>query len=161
NDKIGILGHSEGGMVAQIIVSEDTSLDFIILMAAPGIKGSEVLILQTDILAKTMEVPESTRAINKKENNDIYNIIMESNDIDLTKKEIYAYYESQSTLSQLSKEQINQQVLNSTTDWTRAFLKFNPQHYLPKINCHVLAINGTKDIQVTSVENLAGISKGL
>src|SRR5690554_1477922 len=161
NDKIGILGHSEGGMVAQIIVSEDTSLDFIILMAAPGIKGSEVLILQTDILAKTMEVPESTRAINKKVNNDIYNIIMESNDIDLAKKELFAYYESHSSLSQLSKEQINQQVLNSTTDWTRAFLKFNPQDYLPKINCHVLAINGTKDLQVTSVENLAGISKGL
>lgn len=161
NKKIGVLGHSEGGQVAQIIASEDASLNFIILMASPGIKGNELLLLQTDLLAEAMGVPEFTRTLNKKMNNEIYDIIMKNDDKEVLIKELFNYYKSSSTLSQLGEEEINMQVQNSSSDWIRAFLNFNPQDYLPKINCEVLAINGTKDLQVTSVENLAGISKGL
>ncbi|MDR1725921.1 MAG: alpha/beta hydrolase [Bacteroidales bacterium] len=49
---IGLLGHSEGGLIAQIIASKDTSLNFIILMASPGISGREVLVSQLKALTK-------------------------------------------------------------------------------------------------------------
>src|SRR5690554_8072174 len=60
-----------------------------------------------------------------------------------------------------TEEELNRTAKNLYTEHYRQLLLFDPQDYLPKINCHVLAINGTKDLQVTSVENLAGISKGL
>ena len=159
--KTGILGHSEGGEVAQIIASQDTSLNFIILMASPGIKGNEVLALQNDAFSKAMGIPELTRALNKKLNENTYEIIMRNDSKEKADKELKEYYKTTVHYKNLSNEELDNQIKGLYTEHIRQLLLFDPMDYLPKINCEVLAINGTKDLQVTSVENLAGIAKGL
>lgn len=159
--KVGILGHSEGGEVAQIIASQDSSLNFIILMASPGIKGSELMVLQNDAFSKAMEIPEFTRMLNKKLNETTYEIIMRNDTKEKADEELKEYLKTTIHYKNSTEEELNRTAKNLYTEHYRQLLLFDPQDYLPKINCHVLAINGTKDLQVTSVENLAGISKGL
>lgn len=159
--KIGILGHSEGGQVAQIIAAEDSSLNFIILMASPGIKGSELMVLQNDALSKAMEIPEFTRTLNKELNKKTYEIIMRNDSKEKADEELKEYFKTTVYFKDLSNKELDKQIKGLYTDHFRQLLLFNPMDYLPKINCKVLAINGTKDLQVTSAENLAGINKGL
>src|SRR5690606_556479 len=159
--KIGVLGHSEGGQVAQIIASEDKSLNFIILMAAPGTTGDEILLYQTKILAEASNLSQSETKEILDENQSIYEIIKRNNDIEKIKLELISYFKSNPNYSTLSDEQINEKSASLSTNWMKEFIQFNPQNYLAKIDCNVLAINGTKDIQVPSVENLAGITKEL
>jgi hypothetical protein len=45
--------------------------------------------------------------------------------------------------------------------WFNYFLHIDPMEYLPKLSCKVLAVNGSKDVQVISKTNLAGIKAGL
>ena len=161
NKKIGILGHSEGGQVAQIIASEYASIDFIILMGSPGIKGSELMVLQNDALSKAMNIPEFTRALNKKVNEKTYEIIMTNDSKEKADKELKEYFKTTVHFRNLTDEELDGRIKGIYNEHYRQLLLFDPMDYLPKINCNVLAINGTKDVQVTSVENLAGISKGL
>lgn len=161
HNKIGILGHSEGGSVAQIIASEDHSLNFIITMAGPGIKGNELLVLQNDAMSKAMNIPEFTRLLNKKLNEKTYEIIMKNDSKEKAHKELKEYYKTTVHYKYLTDKELDNLVENLYTEHIRQLLLFDPMDYLTKINCNVLAINGTKDLQVTSIENLEGISKGL
>lgn len=161
HNKIGILGHSEGGSVAQIIASEDHSLNFIISMAGPGIKGSELLVLQNDAFSKAMNIPEFTRLLNKKFNEKTYEIIMKNDSKEKAHNELKEYYKTTVHYKNLSDKELDNVVENLYTEHIRQLLLFDPMDYLPQINCKVLAINGTKDLQVPSIENLERISKGL
>lgn len=158
---MGIIGHSEGGDIAQIVASKDATLDFIVLMAGPGIKGSEMLVLQNDALSKAMNIPELTRLLNKKLNEKTYEIIMSNDSKEKADKELKEYFKTTVHYKNLSEEQLDNQVSNLYSSYFRQLLLFDPQDYLPKVNCKVLAINGAKDVQVTSKENLEGIAKGL
>lgn len=159
--KIGILGHSEGGQVAQIIAAKDASLKFIILLASPGIKGSDVMILQTDAIGKSMQLPEYTRSLNKELNTRTYEIVMRNEVKDNADRELAEYYKTTVHYKGLNDEQLQDIVEGIYTPHIRQLLVFDPMVYLPRIKCNVLALNGTKDLQVTSTENLAGISAGL
>lgn len=159
--KMGIIGHSEGGDIAQIVASKDATLDFIVLMAGPGIKGSEMLVLQNDALSKAMNIPELTRLLNKKLNEKTYEIIMSNDSKEKADKELKEYFKTTVHYKNLSEEQLDKKVSNLYSEYLRQLLLFDPQNYLPKVNCKVLALNGAKDVQVTSKENLEGIAKGL
>lgn len=159
--KMGIIGHSEGGDIAQIVASKDATLDFIVSMAGPGIKGSEMLVLQNDALSKAMNIPELTRLLNKKLNKKTYEIIMSNDSKEQADKELKEYFKTTVHYKNLSDEQLDKQVSNLYSEYIRQLLLFDPQNYLPKINCKVLALNGEKDLQVSSKENLEGWKNGL
>jgi precorrin-6B methylase 1 len=76
-------------------------------------------------------------------------------------EELKEYFKTTVYFKDLSNKELDKQIKGLYTDHFRQLLLFTPMDYLPKINCKVLAINGTKDLQVTSAENLAGINKGL
>ena len=64
--------------------------------------------------------------------------------------------------SKITKEEfVSQQVAAVTTPWWIFFLKYDPAVSLTKVTCPVLELNGDKDVQVTSKENLAAITNSL
>lgn len=67
----------------------------------------------------------------------------------------YSYYGS------LSKEQLSTITEQITTPWFIYLLRFDPSVYLSKVKCPVLALNGSKDLQVPPKENLTGIRIGV
>src|SRR5690606_5345276 len=65
-------------------------------------------------------------------------------------------------LPQSDKDQIIENTIGTMSSvWMQYFLKYEPESYLKKLKCPVLAINGSLDVQVTSLENLAGIEHAL
>ena len=169
--QIGLMGHSEGGMIAPIVASENKLVDFIVLLAGPGIDIKELMMLQTDKIAEAEGTPKEVRAANAKTLSRVFDFMKENStlDKDQIKPELLKILEEEYlTFSDAIKEDIGDkdeffdgQINSMTTDWFLYFMRFNPQDYLSKVKCPVLAVNGELDLQVTSKENLEGIRQCL
>ncbi|MBN4080785.1 hypothetical protein JYT44_00330 [Caldithrix abyssi] len=173
--KIGLIGYSEGGLIAPIVASKNNDIAFCVLLAGPGVIGKEVLLTQTRnivLVKQTIKNSEvqggSTEDIDLDEKyaDKIFDILMDYKGEASDKKILALYRElknlsSETVKAQLTYNVIQQQLQNVTSPWLMTFLKLDPQLYLSKVQCPVLAINGEKDFQVLSKLNLEGIVKGL
>ena len=150
-NKVGILGHSEGGTIAMMLAAEGKA-DFIVSLAGMAISGKETLIMQNRQAMSAIGLPKETvdsycNSISKaldeiasgKKANEI-NI----NDVPVALKPI--------TIKALQQ---------ADTPYIRHFLTVDVGKLLPEIKCPVLALNGTKDTQVDCDANTTRIEKGL
>ena len=164
--KIGIIGHSEGGLIAPIVHSMQ-KLDFIVMLAGPGIASKELLIEQQEAISRAQGVDEEDIARNKKESLEIFNYMnanLEMGDEELKsnlKEKMQKMFDS---LSDEEKEEIGdletaltQQLNSITSTWFRYFIAHDPAPYLAKVDCPLLAINGELDLQVLPESNIKGI----
>jgi len=167
--KIGLIGHSEGGMIAPIVASSSDDIAFIILMAAPGIQGDSILYLQTELIYKAEG--QSTEKIQQilKGLREVYAILKsDEEETSLREKLKIKFQELFNQLTDEEKKQygnpetyMEMEIRMVMSPWFRYFLKFNPIEYLVKVKCPVLAINGEKDLQVPPKENLSAIEGAL
>lgn len=159
--RIGLIGHSEGGIIASVAATKTSDVNFIALLAAPGIRGYELLLLQKEKIERQMGVPEAAVIESQKLFKGAYEIILESqkNDSELSTK-ISAYFKTKLG-SQVPENQINTIVEQLVNPWMVEFIKYDPMHVLKQVKIPVLALNGGKDLQVPAEENLMGIKKAL
>ena len=167
--KIGLVGMSEGGMIAPIatVLSDDIAFD--VLLAGPGIPITELMKLQQIAISKANKIPEETIDFNVKTMQGAYKILNESENESDTYDKLKKYFKEQ--LSKLPEEKLKElgnldkfielQIKTLTSPWFKYFIKYNPAENLSQIKCPVLAINGGKDLQVLPEENLAGIEQAL
>lgn len=165
--KIGLIGHSEGGLIAPIVAAGNTDVAFCVLLAGPGVGGKEVLLTQGKKAAELEGYPAADIAISQEASKKIYEIVTNYKG-ETSDKEIKAIMEelktkitSEKGKSELTETAINNQIKMMTSPWMRTFLGYDPQTSLVKVNCPVLAVNGEKDFQVLSQLNLNAIEKGL
>jgi len=151
--KLGIVGHSEGGMIAPMVAAEDSSIGFIILLAGPGIPIDELMILQNNEVSKAAGVAESIIKENAALNQKCYEIIKTEKDLIKAKSKLKKLLAK----NKMSESDIQNTINLVCSPWFRYFIQYNPKISLQKVKCPVLAVNGDKDIQVTAKENLAGI----
>jgi len=173
--KIGLIGHSEGALIACIIASRNADINFVIMLAGQGIKGEDILVKQDEDVLKSYGLPSKIVAeysiIYKKV---IADVLAEKDTAILFQKVINDYKEwkagqSESTLKalKLSTDNSNDNkiakdfVLGFTSPWMRYFLVTDPQPMMEKFTCKVLALDGSKDLQVNASINLAAIKKTL
>jgi pimeloyl-ACP methyl ester carboxylesterase len=166
---IGLIGHSEGGMIAPILATDRKDIAFIVLMAGPGIPIAELMDLQSrkmgalegapqDYLDKSSAFETGAFNIIKKSKNDSLGTQLE-NYFAKAIKELPA--EMRPPTEEETKKLISAQAKQMSSPWFREFIRFDPTPYLEKIKCPLLAINGTLDAQVTASENLKGISTAM
>lgn len=166
-NKIGIAGHSEGGLIAPIVAGNNPAVAFIVLMAGTGIPGDELLLLQNFLINKAEGMPEEE--LNKMSVilKNGYAVIKHEQDPALMKVKLKAVFNEQMRPLFLSKgipagqvtELIDAQADGLTSPWYAAFIKYNPAPALEKVKCPVLAINGTNDLQVPARANLDAIKR--
>lgn len=161
--KVGICGHSEGGLVAPIVAAESHDVAFIVLMAGPGVPGTEILNKQGELIARSMGANDDTIQLNRNIQHQLFEHMRndESSDGVKTKlQELIEGIEDEETRAQAEQNMKGQyEVLNST--WFRYFLFYDPRPTLAKVKCPVLALNGEKDLQVAPTQNLPEIRKAL
>lgn len=166
---IGLIGHSEGGIIAPMVASKSKDVSFIVMMAGTGIPGNELLLLQQEAILKVSGEKEAQIKEMTAFNKEIFNIILnESNDDSIT-SQLTAYIKKVSksnpewmSSNKLDEESLIQMTVKSIdTPWMKYFIRHNPALVLQKVKCPVLAINGSKDLQVPPKENLAAIKKAL
>lgn len=164
--EIGLIGHSEGGMIAPLIASKDKNISFIVLLAGPGITGKEVLLSQTRKAMELAGVPESEIKVSEKYSALIYGVCKNYKGKTSDKEIVDLLHKMKSESSgslkaQLTDDNIQKQIKVLTSPWMIEFIKFDPTVYLSKVKCPVLAINGEKDSQVLPKINLEGIANSL
>jgi len=167
--KIGLVGHSEGGLIAPMVASKSKDLNFIVLLAGPGLRGDEILLLQQELIARVSGTSEENIRLTKELNTEVFNKVLESADLDTLKKDLTEYltktmnndYNQLVPASMDVDNFIASQVNAIATPWMVFFMKHDPAPVLEKVSCSVLAINGEKDLQVPPKENLSAIEKAL
>jgi uncharacterized protein len=165
--KIGLIGHSEGGMIAPMVAIQSKDVAFMVLLAGTGIKGSEILLLQQKLIAQAENLSPEILEKNQTLNKACFEVAEKSKDLPTFEKDLTAYLQKNSeklyhpAFGSTPEAFIKQQVASLATPWMFFFLKHNPATTLNNVKCPVLALNGTKDLQVPPKENLEAIQKAL
>jgi pimeloyl-ACP methyl ester carboxylesterase len=168
-NKIGLVGHSEGGLIAPMIASRSKDVSFIVLLAGTGIQGDQLLLLQQKLIGKVSGVSDEDLQKSEMTNREAFDIVKKSYNseklvIDLTqyfKKHLQDNPNVQKIDGMNDDDFVKLQVKELATPWMQFFIKYNPANTLEKVKCPVLAINGEKDLQVPPKENLVAIKKAL
>lgn len=168
-DKIGLIGHSEGGIVAPMVASSRDDVSFMVLLAAPGIKGEKVILKQSELYARVLGASKSDIQKSVKDWKRLIQMVTTSDKKETLKADLVkfldeSYDEAPSVLvpNNISKELYVAMVSNRLSFPSFInLLNYDPVPVLGKVTCPVLALNGEKDIQVTPNENLAGINIAL
>ncbi len=159
-NKIGLIGHSEGGVIAPMVASKSKDIAFIVLMAGPGLEGKKLILLQKELIERQMGIPETDIAKGQEIIGGAYDIVMKSDNNETLVPKVQSYFKEKFN-NQLTDNLINPLTNQITSPWWKYFLKYNPAMALENVKCPVLAINGEKDLQVPAKENIDAISKSL
>jgi len=164
--QIGLIGHSEGGIIAPMVAVQSSDVAFIILMAGTGLMGEEILYLQGELILRAEGASDEAIAKNRSLQEQMFTIVKEEKDNSVAEKRLRAIL--QDAMSEVSEEErkgaeatVEAQIQWVLSPWFRHFLAYDPKPTLMKVKCPVLAINGEKDVQVPPRENLAAIEEAL
>jgi uncharacterized protein len=167
--KIGLIGHSEGGVIAPMVAARSNDVGFIVLLAAPGIRGKELILIQQELTWSAYGIGNGVVQRRKEVSKGAYDIVTNSkkNDKEILRRDLTEYFKK--SLNELPKTErpldfeknIDQRVNQLLTPWWIFFLKYDPSIILQDVKCPVLALNGEKDLQVPPKENLGAIRIGL
>lgn len=171
--QIGLIGHSEGGLIAPMVAAQSPAVAFIVLMAGPGISGAEILYLQSALIARAGGVDETAIAKNLDLQKKMFGVIKTEPDNAAAEKKLHPIW-TQALLKLTDKEKealsftganpdslFQAQIKQLLSPWFRYFLFYDPQLALRKVKCPVLALTGEKDLQVPPKENLTAIAQAL
>lgn len=168
DSKIGLIGHSEGSMVSQIVL-KNRPLGFFISLAGPGVPLQELMLKQNEEFSPLMGISDkdfqkSVGPVLKNIFKVVANTKIDSAVAGLKIKSILHKQESKlpeafKARFSLGTEGENGMIGEMLTKPFRAFLSFNPADYLSVIKTPVLALNGSKDLQVYANANLDGFKK--
>ncbi|MDP3462674.1 MAG: alpha/beta hydrolase [Bacteroidales bacterium] len=165
----GLIGHSEGGMIAPIVASRNPEIGFIVLMAAPGTPSDRLLIKQARLIAEGQGASESEIRLTENSNKAIFEVLKSENDLNTARVKVSemmsaladSLTSNQTDMQEMLRERLLASVDQLFSPWFLNFIRFDPAPYLGQVKCPVLAINGEKDRQVPAVENLDAIEQHL
>ena len=165
--KIGFAGHSEGGTVAPIVAANNKDVAFVVMMAGTAIPGDEILMLQNYMFGKADGMPEEELAKLGKINRKIYDAIkaekdskkLKANITEISNNDLKPLLISKGIPQDQVTQYINIQTEELTSPWFTHFITYDPALALEKVKCPVLAINGSKDLQVAAKPNLDAVKR--
>ncbi|MGS2738751.1 alpha/beta hydrolase family protein [Sinomicrobium sp. M5D2P17] len=159
-NNIGLIGHSEGGLIAPIVASNSSDIAFIVSLAGPSLPGDEILLDQQRALAKIRGVNKTKIDQLQKVNQEAFELVKQNKNDTVLKEKMVAYIQEISKndpdkpKDMSYEEYVSAQVNSILRPWMVNFLRYNPKEYIKKIKCPVLALNGLNDLQVLAKENL-------
>jgi pimeloyl-ACP methyl ester carboxylesterase len=170
---IGLIGHSEGGMIAPMVAVQSSDIAFIVMMASPGLaivdmeyseqaRDLKARGASADFIAEMQVVQESLFEVIRKETDS--EIVREKIDA-IIRQSFKKLCEEEREKIGISEENldvyIRDKVRRLDSPWFRYYLPYDTGTVLQKVTCPVLAINGEKDVNVLPKENLAAIKRAL
>jgi alpha-beta hydrolase superfamily lysophospholipase len=166
--EIGLIGHSEGGLIAPIIASSNPDIGFIVSLAGPGVTGEQIIIRQSQDIGRLSGEKEDVIKESTETNKKLYAVLRKEKDNRIAETKILKLYkeilEKKKTSDEDTEKAVNQLKMtfgSNTYTWFRYFIITDPATFWKKIKCPVIALNGEKDLQVNADENLSAIEKAL
>ena len=169
-NETGIIGHSEGGLIAPLAAVRSSDVNFIVLMAAPGVTGRKILLEQSKLIEKSMGMSDEKIKSGTELADKFYNIVESEKDSAAAAEQIKTvfrnYYESLDSTDKAEfgndpESVFERQASTLLSPWFKFFLTYDPKPTLEKVKVPVLAINGENDLQVPPGQNLPVIEQAL
>jgi hypothetical protein len=168
--RTGIIGHSEGGIVAPMVAAKDSEMAFIVLLAGVGVPMKDLLLRQMEDMAwlEGGDEKKVARSI-RRGGREVLRLLTENLDDAAVEKRLREMQEEarrEMTPEELAKAApvettIAMSMSRIRSPWHRWAAAYDPAPTLRAVKCPVLAINGEKDCQVAAQENIEGIARGL
>jgi len=159
--RIGLIAHSEGGIIAPLVAAHPNRVAWMVLLAAPGLKGEQLLLLQSERILRITGVNSDEIARSLAFNRKSYELIREEKDPVALEAKLTDLVQSATMSASLPPAALQSQLRTLVSPWFRDYLDYDPLPALRKATCPVLALSGDKDLQVPSPENLSNIQKAL
>ncbi|HEX7069310.1 MAG TPA: alpha/beta fold hydrolase [Rhodothermales bacterium] len=171
-DRVGLVGHSEGGLSGPLAaLAAPEAVNFLVLLAPPGISGDQILYLQDSLMMAAAGASKEMIEVTRTRKDALFPVIRSVEGVDERRDSLMkvmssfefaaeeqAYYDSAGvSLDQL----IAQQVSMMSSDWFRWFMTYDPAPTLRKLAVPVLAIIGEKDLQVPAEQNIPALEAAL
>ena len=159
--RIGLIGHSEGGLIAPIVATRDSNVAFMVLMAGPGENGAKILSEQGRLLSKAMGLSDAQVETAATLRDQLIAIAETEKDPAVAKAKLRALLADAAKSQGLPATAVEQQAAVLSSDWFRFFFGYDPVPTLRNVRCPVLALGGSDDLQVPAEKNLAFIKAAL
>ena len=159
--RTGLIGHSEGGLIAALIASRSGGVAWIVLLAGPGLKGEDTLLLQSELLLKTAGVDDDQIARTREFNKQTYSLVRQEKEPAALEAKLSDLIQSSTMGAMLPPAALESQLRLVVSPWFRFYLDYDPVPALQKTRCPVLALTGEKDLQIPAKENFPKIQKAL
>jgi pimeloyl-ACP methyl ester carboxylesterase len=155
--RIGLIGHSEGGIIAPLTAVADPQAAFVVLLAAPGVPSRELLAAQREAVGRTAGLPPEAVASNEVVWGRIEQALADAGDLG----------QGQAAAAKvlidtgMPADTANATVRQIASPWYKWFIAYDPRPTLARLQVPVLAMNGDKDVQVSAKQNLPAIREAL
>lgn len=150
---VGVLGHSEGGIIAPMVAASDSNVTFVVMIAGPALRGDKLFVLQSAMTSKAYGAPEDYIARRRVFDQKLYDAILAAKSETAARKaaeNIVAAGSQEKLVDQNEAESLAQ---GDTTVWYRSFLAYDPAPTLARLNVPVMALYGSLDVQVPAIED--------
>lgn len=164
--QLGLIGHSEGGLIAPIVAAQSKDVAFTVLMAGPGVNGEKILYEQSRLIQKALGAREEMIDLYLQFQKELFAIVKKEPDLQIAKEQLDKIAQSHVAIlegmqEKVTLENLQAQIARLNTRWFHYFLTFDPTIALKQMHTPVLVLNGDLDLQVSSAQNLPVIAKAL
>ena len=166
--KIGVMGHSEGGVIAAELAANNKNIAFIVMLAGTGMRGDKILLQQQIAIAKGAGVADSTIKKSQAINKNVFDIICSTKDTALIRKRTELYLNTvyddgtlEGTENMSKAAAVDAFMKELLTPWLIHFIQYEPANDLKKIRVPTLALIGSKDHQVIPEFNIPALKENL
>ncbi|MGH6908870.1 MAG: alpha/beta hydrolase family protein [Phenylobacterium sp.] len=157
--RVGLIGHSEGGIIAPMVAARDPQVAFIVMIAGPGAPLGEVMRAQRQALGPGMgQAPESTAKQQAVVDKMLAAMHGSKDDAEAEARALVVLRENAATFN-VAPEQFAGIAKAFSSKWIRDLMDYDPGPTLAKVRVPILAVNGSKDLQVPAEQNLSAIRK--
>jgi pimeloyl-ACP methyl ester carboxylesterase len=166
---IGVIGHSEGASVGTLAATRSSRIAFVVMLAGMGVSGEQVLSLQGESALREIGATEETIALDRKLQNMVADALRSESDPKAAVAKMSGEWqrmktnlsESQRKVVQapsFSEPAMNQKFTLAASPEMRSIILWNPGEILRQLQVPILALNGSRDIQVSAKQNLPAIT---
>jgi uncharacterized protein len=159
--RIGLIGHSEGGVIAPMIASRSSDVAWLVLLAGPATKGAETLLLQSDLIARAAGMNDEQVAKSLDFDRRAYMLVREEKNRSVLENKLEDLVKMSGLGPAMPLGVLQRQIHWTSSPWFRYFLDYDPVPALQKTKCPILALSGEKDLQVPPKENLPLLKEAL
>jgi len=162
-DRIGLIGHSEGGMIGPMVASERGDVAFVVMLAGPGTRGDQILYDQAALISAAAGSPQAAIDANRVLQARLFDILLGDDDLETARLQLEAVMKEAASAAGQDPDSpaVAVELAKVGSPWFRYFVRFDPAPVLREVACPVLAVNGALDLQVPAESNLSAIGAAL
>ena len=163
--QVGLIGHSEGGLIGPMVAVDDSKLAFVVMLAGPGVAGDELLPVQQALFLETSGADQELIDALVHASMSLYEMMELGEDTQVVQEQleelVAIQFEAQGidVSEELFDQSVDEALKVMSSDWMQFFLFYDPAPTLAMLVCPVLALNGSKDVQVEARQNLSAIER--